>query len=64
LSVRNHLHGRVRHVLCVADAVFAAIDIGQILWTEITRQAAAELPIAPGIDIVCLQKSHSLTLVS
>jgi molybdate transport system ATP-binding protein len=63
LSARNHLRGRVCQVLAVEDAVFVAIDIGQMLWAEITPQAAAELQLAPGVDVICLLKAHSLTLV-
>lgn len=63
LSVRNHLHGRVCHVLSVEHAVFVAIDIGQIIWAEITQQAASELQIMPDTNVICLLKAHSLTLV-
>jgi molybdate transport system ATP-binding protein len=63
LSVRNHLRGRVCQVLSVESAVFVAIDIGQILWAEITPQAATELPLVPGMHVICLLKAHSLTLV-
>jgi molybdate transport system ATP-binding protein len=63
LSVRNHLRGHVCQVLSVGSAVFIAIDIGQILWAEITPQAAMELQLAAGIDVICLLKAHSLTLV-
>jgi molybdate transport system ATP-binding protein len=63
LSVRNHLSGRVCQVLSVQSAVFVAVDIGQILWAEITPQAAAELQLSTGTEVVCLLKAHSLTLV-
>ncbi len=62
LSVRNHLHGRVCHLLNVENATFVAVDIGQILWAEITSQAAAELQLTRGADVVCLLKAHSLTV--
>ncbi len=63
LSARNHLRGRVCQVLAVENAVFVAVDIGQMLWAEITPQAAAELQLAPGAEVICLLKAHSLTLV-
>jgi molybdate transport system ATP-binding protein len=63
LSARNHLRGRVRQVVAVNRAVFVAIDIGQILWAEVTPQAAAELDLSPGSDVTCLMKVHSLQLV-
>jgi molybdate transport system ATP-binding protein len=63
LSVRNHLHGRVRQILTLDGAVFVAIDIGQLFWAEITQQAATELEIQVGCELTCLLKSHSLKLV-
>ena len=63
LSVRNHLHGCVRQILTLDGAVFVAIDIGQVLWAEITQQAAAELELKVGCDLTCLLKAHSLRLV-
>jgi molybdate transport system ATP-binding protein len=63
LSARNHLRGRVCQVLSVEGAVFVAIDVGQILWAEVTPQAAVELQLAPGANVVCLLKAHSLTLI-
>jgi molybdate transport system ATP-binding protein len=63
LSARNHLRGQVCRVLSVGSAVFIAIDIGQILWAQITPQAATELQLVSGTPVVCLLKAHSLTLV-
>jgi molybdate transport system ATP-binding protein len=63
LSVRNHLRGRVCQVMAVGNAVFVAIDIGQILWAEVTPQAIAELQLAPDSQVVCLLKTQGLTLV-
>lgn len=63
VSARNHLRGRVCQVLAVGQAVFIAIDIGQVLWSEITPQAATELQLATGAEVVFLLKAHSLTLV-
>jgi molybdate transport system ATP-binding protein len=63
LSARNYLHGRVCRVLAVQSAVFVAIDMGQILWAEITPQAAAELNLEPGTEVTCVLKAHNLTLV-
>jgi len=62
-SVRNHLRGRVCRVLSVGSAVFIAIDIGQILWAQITPEAATELQLAPGTEVVCHLKANCLTLV-
>jgi molybdopterin-binding protein len=63
VSARNHLRGRVCQLIAVENAVFVAIDIGQILWAEVTTQAASELQLMPDMQIVCLLKAHGLTLV-
>jgi molybdate transport system ATP-binding protein len=63
LSVRNHLRGRVCQISVIGNAVFVAVDIGQILWAEITPQAATELQLASGATVTCLLKAHSLSLV-
>lgn len=63
LSTRNHLRGRVCRVVPLGRAVFVAVDIGQVLWAEVTPQAAAELDLKPGSQVVCLLKAHSLRLV-
>jgi molybdate transport system ATP-binding protein len=63
LSVRNHLRGRVCQVAPVNNAVFIAVDIGQILWAQVTPEAAIELELKPGSEITCLLKTHSLTIL-
>ncbi len=63
LSTRNHLRGRVCRLVELDQAVFVAIDIGQILWAEVTPQAAAELDLKPDCEVFCLMKAHSLSVV-
>lgn len=60
LSVRNHLHGEVRQVIPLEDRTFVAVDVGQIIWAEITREAARELNLAIGREVYCLIKTQSL----
>ncbi len=60
VSARNHLRGRVCQVIGVEQAVFVAIDVGQIIWAEVTPEAAGELRLAPGTEVTCLFKAHSL----
>lgn len=63
LSVRNHLQGHVCQLVSLAHAAFVAVDIGQILWAELTPQAAKELELQPGAEVTCLLKAHSLHVV-
>ncbi len=63
LSVRNHLRGTVRQIIATHQALFVAVDIGQIIWAEVTRQAAAELELQAGAEVICLVKTHSLVAV-
>jgi molybdate transport system ATP-binding protein len=63
LSARNHLRGQVRQVVELPSGVFVAIDVGQILWSEVTREAARELELQPGAHVTCLIKTHSLRVV-
>jgi molybdate transport system ATP-binding protein len=64
VSARNHLRGTVRRLLTVEHAVFVAVDIGPVLWAEVTRQAVAALGLAPGVEVVCLIKTQSLVPIA
>lgn len=63
ISARNHLSGTVRQVVTVPNAVFVAVDVGQIVWAEVTPAAVSELGLSNGVDVTCLVKTHSLRLV-
>ncbi len=63
LSARNHLHGVVRELVPIQGAVFVAIDIGQLIWAEVTPDAVAELGLAPGGAVTCHLKAHSLRVL-
>ena len=63
LSVRNRLRGKVCQVIPIQQAIFVAVDIGQIIWAEVTQQAAAELELQPGAEVTCLVKTHRLVAV-
>jgi molybdate transport system ATP-binding protein len=63
LSVRNQLHGKVCRIVATPRALFVAVDIGQIIWAEVTPQAAVELGLQPGVEAICLVKAHSLVAV-
>lgn len=64
VSARNHLRGVVREVVAVSQVVFVAVDVGQLLWCEVTPEAVRELELQPGRAVVCLIKTHSLSIVS
>jgi molybdate transport system ATP-binding protein len=62
ISARNHLRGRVCRVANGSGAaVFVAIDLGPIIWVEVTPAAARELQLTPGAEVVCLIKTHRLS---
>jgi molybdate transport system ATP-binding protein len=63
LSARNHLSGHVSRLIHVDEAVFVAVDVGQILWAVLTPQAVDELEVASGCQVTCLIKVHSLKIV-
>jgi molybdate transport system ATP-binding protein len=63
LSARNRLRGKVRQVIPVPQGLFVAVDIGPIVWAEITQQAAVELDVKPGAEVTCLIKAHRLVAV-
>jgi molybdate transport system ATP-binding protein len=63
ISVRNQLHGKVLRIVATRRRLFVAVDIGQIIWAEVTVQAAAELDLQTGAEVFCLVKAHSLVAV-
>lgn len=62
LSARNQWRGTVREVIVRGDRAFAAIDVGQFVWAEVTLGVLEELKIAPGRDLVCIVKASALVL--
>ena len=60
LSARNHLRGQVRELVPLAERIFVAVDVGQLIWAEITPAAVSELAIAPGQPIVCIIKATAM----
>ncbi len=64
ISARNHLTGTVRQVLAHGSIVFVAVDVGQIIWSEVTPGAMEDLALVPGVPITCLIKTHSLHMLS
>jgi molybdate transport system ATP-binding protein len=64
ISARNHLHGKVKEITPpLRGRVFVAIDVGSMLWAEVTSQAIAELKIAVDSDVTCHVKSTAISLL-
>lgn len=63
LSSRNQLSGIVRRIVTVRNAAFVAVDIGQVVWAEITSHSVKELKLETGVSVICLIKTQSLQVV-
>lgn len=63
ISARNHLLGTIREVVAAGGACFVGIDVGQILWAEVTPATVTELGLVKGADVYCLIKTQSLRIV-
>ncbi|CAL9615638.1 TOBE domain-containing protein [Streptomyces sp. enrichment culture] len=64
LSVRNRLPGVVRDVTtgAVMAAVRITLDTGADLTAAITREAATDLALSPGVPVTALIKATELSL--
>lgn len=63
LSTRNHVRGVVSQLVELAGGIFVAVDVGQVLWAEVTPAAVRELGLQPGSRVTCLIKTRSLYVV-
>lgn len=63
LSARNHVRGVVSRMLELAGGFFVAVDVGQILWAEVTPDAVRDLRLRTGSKVTCLIKTRSLEWV-
>lgn len=59
-SARNVLRGRVVDLHRVPHRVLARVDVGPVLWAEITEDAAASLALVPGSEVYALIKAAAL----
>jgi molybdate transport system ATP-binding protein len=60
VSTRNQLRGTVRQLVPVPEGVFVAVDVGQVVWSEVTPNAVRDLGLQTGTPVTCLIKTHSL----
>jgi molybdate transport system ATP-binding protein len=63
LSVRNQWQGEVRQIVTLPGRVLVALDVGQLVWAEVTPAAASEMRIETGKTLYCLIKSTALVVV-
>lgn len=63
LSTRNHLNGTVQELVELSDKVLVCVDVGQMLWAEVTPQARRELKLHRGLSVTCLVKTRSLKVL-
>jgi molybdate transport system ATP-binding protein len=65
VSIQNQSHGMVQRCTDHEQGVLVQIDMGatQPLIVEISRRAAAALPVSVGTSVVCLIKSHAIRYV-
>ena len=63
ISIRNQVPGLVRDLVACDGRVFVAVDAGQLIWAEITADAARELALVSGAATVCLIKARALKVV-
>lgn len=63
VSARNHFRGAVRQIIEASGRAYIAVDVGQIVWAEITPQSVRDLELAVGREIICYLKSVSIRWV-
>jgi molybdate transport system ATP-binding protein len=59
-SARNSLPGRVRAMRRSGSIVFVGVDVGPIVWAEVTERSVEELRLEPGREVHVLIKASAL----
>jgi molybdate transport system ATP-binding protein len=62
-STRNRIEGVVRAVLILPGRTCVALDVGQFLWAEVTREAARDLNLREGDAVTCLIEPNCIKIV-
>ena len=62
-SARNRLRGRIVAVDETAGRVRVAVDVGVVLYADVTRETARTLGLRPGVVILCVFKVHALEVL-
>ena len=63
ISARNRLRGVVREIVSAGGACFVGVDVGQVIWADLTPSAVTELELARGSAVYCLIKTQSLRVI-
>jgi molybdopterin-binding protein len=64
LSVRNSWRGAVTQIVAAADRVFVHVDVGEMIWAEITAEALRVLNLRVGEPVVCLIKTSAIHVIA
>lgn len=59
LSARNQLRGRVDKIVPLEHRVFVAVDVGQLVWAEVSDDVVDELQLSEGAEVYCLIKASA-----
>lgn len=59
-SARNRLAGRIAGVRASGPRTFVGVDVGFLLWAEITETSRRELGLEPGAPVWVLAKARAL----
>ncbi|MEZ6071670.1 MAG: molybdenum ABC transporter ATP-binding protein [Pirellulales bacterium] len=57
LSARNQLRGRVDKIVALEHRTFVAVDVGQLIWAEVSDEVVDELKLCEGAEVYCLIKA-------
>lgn len=64
LSVRNSWQGTVGQIVAAADRMFIQVNVGEMIWAEITGEALRALDIRAGNQVVCLVKTSAIQIIA
>lgn len=63
ISIQNQLEGRVLRVTGHDGRDLVVVDVGVLLFVEVSLKTVADLAIAPGRPVVCLIKANAVRFV-
>ena len=63
LSIRNQWPGQVRELVPLDGRILVSIDVGVLVWAEVTRESARDLGLAVDASVTCLIKTSAVKLL-